>query len=78
MPDQQRRSWHQPEVTNLPPDSYTAQKLVSIATHCVCHQLRKVGTCDARTSASHVEALLYRSYPGMLPYLSLRSWLMYH
>ncbi|CAN9192721.1 unnamed protein product [Alternaria alternata] len=27
MPDQQRRSWHQPDVTNLPPDSYTSQKL---------------------------------------------------
>ncbi|KAI4649325.1 hypothetical protein J4E93_003641 [Alternaria ventricosa] len=27
MPDQQRRSWHQPDVTNLPPNSYTAQRL---------------------------------------------------
>ncbi|KAI4630938.1 hypothetical protein J4E83_002464 [Alternaria metachromatica] len=27
MPDQQRRSWHQPDVTNLPPDSYTTQRL---------------------------------------------------
>jgi len=31
MPDQQRRSWHQPDVTNLPPDSYTAQRLVCMA-----------------------------------------------
>ncbi|KAF1835908.1 meiotically up-regulated gene 56 protein [Decorospora gaudefroyi] len=27
MPDPQRRSWHQPEIANLSPNSYTAQKL---------------------------------------------------
>ncbi|CAE7027422.1 hypothetical protein HRS9139_00183 [Pyrenophora teres f. teres] len=27
MPDQQRRSWHQPEIPHLSPDSYTAQRL---------------------------------------------------
>ncbi|EMD86070.1 hypothetical protein COCC4DRAFT_202928 [Bipolaris maydis ATCC 48331] len=27
MPTQERHSWHKPEVANLPPDSYTAQRL---------------------------------------------------
>jgi len=65
MPDQQRRSWHQPDVTNLPPDSYTSQKLVCTATDLTCHTLRRAGTCDARASASYLETLLHRAYPSM-------------
>jgi hypothetical protein len=58
MPDQQRRSWHQPEVTNLSPDSYTAQKLVCMATDYARRQaknsrnMRQLNICTSPRGAT--------------------------
>lgn len=48
MPDPERRSWHhQPDIGDLSPDSYTAQKLVGSITAMACNALIVVATCDA-------------------------------
>jgi hypothetical protein len=48
MPDQERRSWHhEPDIGDLSPDSYTAQKLVGFYTVLACNALIVAATCDA-------------------------------
>lgn len=70
MPDPQPQPWHlQPDIANLSPDSFTAQKLVPntipVPPH---HVLTIAATCDAGASLPHIEALLHRPYPRTLPH----------
>jgi hypothetical protein len=63
MPEQRPHSWHlQPDIANLSPDSFTAQKLVHALGRDQCSTLTCPATCDARASLPHVEALLHRSH----------------
>lgn len=69
MPDPQPHPWQlQPDITNLSPDSFTAQKLVPttmpVSKNCV---LTIAATCDARASIPHLEALLHWPHPRTLP-----------
>lgn len=76
MPTQPPQPWHhdQPDIANLSPDSFTAQKLVHTATALVLALVLTIAaTCNARASASHVAPLLHRSYPRTL----LRSHLLF-
>jgi hypothetical protein len=63
MPEQRSRSWHlQPDIANLSPDSFTAQKLVHALIMYGDHTLTRPATCDTRASLPHVEALLHRPH----------------
>jgi hypothetical protein len=69
MPEQRPHSWHhQPDIANLSPDSYTAQKLVHASILFVGRMLTSPATCDAGASLPHVEALLHRPHTRTLPY----------
>jgi len=59
----QRRSWHhEPDIANLSPDSFTAQKLVRHMSLSETMFTDLTATCDARASLPHVEALLHRTH----------------
>jgi hypothetical protein len=72
MPEQRPRSWHlQPDIANLAPESFTAQKLVSICELCnragtdEHSNMRRPSTSTSPRGASSLGPSLY-AFPHVL------------